>query len=254
MSKTFEPDVRPFTTQVRQEAWQPWQMGQLDPASSARPSAETPELQESARQQELDQQSELDTLREQIRQQAHEQGYREGLEAGRQQGYDQGLEQGRAAGAEQGLEQTRQALAPLLPLAQNFSMALTNLDDDIAEALVELALNTGRQLAADALKARPEQVLVLVRELLQVEPTLSGSPRLWLHPADLELVQAQLGAELATAGWQLQPDEQLGRGGCRVTSASGELDASWESRWQAITGQLRHRHAQVEQAGTESAQ
>ncbi|WP_116474220.1 flagellar assembly protein FliH [Zobellella maritima] len=239
MSKTPESDARPDATAAQHGAWQPWQMGQLNRPSPARPSSPVPDQQAPTPRQKPDLHKELEMLREQARRQAHEQGYREGLEAGHKEGYAQGLAQGLADGAEQGREQARQALAPLLPLAQNFSAALVSLDDDIAQALVELALKTGRQLAADALTARPEQVLVLVHELLQLEPALSGTPRLWLHPADLALVQTHLCGELDAAGWQLQPDEQLDRGGCRVTSVSGELDASQESRWQAITNQLR---------------
>nr|MBP9956812.1 flagellar assembly protein FliH [Pseudomonas sp.] len=45
------------------------------------------------------------------------------------------------------------------------------------------------------------------------------------------------------AGWQLQPDELVSRGGCRVNSASGELDATWESRWDSLLEQLRHRQS-----------
>ena len=57
-----------------------------------------------------------------------------------------------------------------------------------------------------------------------------------------------LGKELKAAGWALQPDDQVSRGGCRVTSATGELDATWESRWQAVRQQVRGRHSASEQA------
>ncbi|MFD2437126.1 FliH/SctL family protein [Modicisalibacter luteus] len=81
-----------------------------------------------------------------------------------------------------------------------------------------------------------------MRELLHAEPALSGRPRLWLHPADLTLVKGHLGAEFEAAGWQLQPDDTISRGGCRATSSSGELDATLESRWESITQQVRRRH------------
>ncbi len=35
--------------------------------------------------------------------------------------------------------------------------------------------------------------------------------------------------------------DQLARGGCRVTSAQGEIDATFESRWLAIQAQSRKR-------------
>ncbi|GAA3540242.1 flagellar assembly protein FliH [Zobellella aerophila] len=250
MFKPFEPDA---DGNGRREGddWQPWQMDQLGRQQALQQSQQELARQEKVRLQAFRRNAELETLREQARQAAHEQGYHEGFEAGRQDGYRQGLEQGRSAGAEEARLQAEQTLSPLLPLAQNFSTALSCVDDDIAQALVALALATGRQLAADALDAHPEQVLSLIRELLHVEPALTGTPRLWLHPADLDLVHTHLGAELAAAGWQLQPDDQLSRGGCRVTSTGGELDASWESRWQAVIHQQRKRTAHPEQTTPE---
>ncbi|MCE8005365.1 FliH/SctL family protein, partial [Billgrantia ethanolica] len=134
-------------------------------------------------------------------------------------------------------------VAPLRPLAEQFSIALEGLDEEIANDLVELALATGHQLAGEALKARPRQVLELIGALLHTEPPLVGQQRLWLHPLDHKLVEEHLGTELAAAGWKLQPDAQLTRGGCRVTSANGELDATWETRWQAVKSQVRRRRA-----------
>lgn len=254
MFKPFEPEADDGSGRQQGDDWQPWQMDRLGRQEALQQAQQEQTRRESARQQTFRRNAELEALREQARQEAREQGYREGFEAGKQEGYSQGLEQGHAAGAEEARQQARQTLTPLLPLAQNFSAALTCLDDDIAQALVALALATGRQLAGDALDAHPEQVLDLVRELLHVEPALTGKPRLWLHPTDHELVQAHLGAELSAAGWKLQPDDQLSRGGCRVTSTSGELDASWESRWQAVLGQQRKRAAHPGQAVPEQAQ
>jgi flagellar assembly protein FliH len=143
-------------------------------------------------------------------------------------------------------------VAPLQPLAARFAQALDNLDGEIIDGLVNLALATGRQLARDRLDAAPEIILDIVRELLHNEPSLSGKPRLWLHPEDLNIVREHLGGEFAAAGWTLQPDDQITRGGCRVSSPSGELDATWESRWRAIRGQIRRRHA--DPADEDSAQ
>ena len=85
------------------------------------------------------------------------------------------------------------------------------------------------------------------RSLLHTDPPLIGHQRLWLNPSDRDLVAEHLREELDAAGWTLQPDDQISRGGCRVTSANGELDATWESRWAAVKAQVRHRQPQTEQ-------
>lgn len=223
------------------DQWRPWQMDQLDtPLRTERPLHEQ-QRQEAQRQSAFKRNAELQALREQAMTQAREQGYAAGFAEGRSAGYADGLSEGRQTGEEELQQQLQQTLQPLLGLAEQFRIALTQMDEQIAEQLVELALATGRQLAGEAFALHPEQILEIVRELLHREPSLSGHPRLWLHPADLLLVKAHLGNELEAAGWRLQPDGDISRGGCRVAAGSGELDATRERRWEALTTQIRQR-------------
>lgn len=225
-------------------SWQRWRMGELD-TSSPRPSDSDgkedsdgvfePSLQQRANAQR----AEFEALCQQTLAAARTEGYQEGFESGREAGYSEGLAQGRLAGEQELQAQARVALAPIAELLQTFHEALQQLDDSVADELVELAMETGRQLAGEALKSRPTQVLNLVRKLLHKEPLLSGQPRLWLNPADHKLVARELGTEFEAAGWALQPDDQISRGDCRVTSISGELDATQDSRWRMLLGQIR---------------
>lgn len=244
MSNTHSPKFD------RHGDWRRWQMEELASTTSNQatdrdvPTAHQRKVQaalkaaEQARQREED---ERQALHERIRQQAEKEGY----DAGFEQGHKEGLEKGLEEAAEQAKIELEahigKTVAPLETLAKQFSDALERIDDTIAHDLVELALATGKQLASDALQASPEQVLAVVRELLHTEPPLVGQQRLWLNPDDHVLVEEQLGSELKAANWKLQPDDQLARGGCRVTSAQGEIDATFESRWHTIQAQSRKR-------------
>ncbi|MCQ3828351.1 flagellar assembly protein FliH [Microbulbifer elongatus] len=177
--------------------------------------------------------SELNALRSQAREEGRQQGYEEGYA----DGYEQGLNEGRETGNSETKHQRKELLAPLEGLARNFSNALSSMDKAIAEDITRLALLVGRHLADDALKAEPQQVCRLVRNLLREESASSEQVRLWLHPEDLPLVQADLGDELNSVGWRLEQDPRLSRGGCRVTTPNGELDATREVRWQEV---LKH--------------
>lgn len=230
--------------------WRRWQMDELATTASPHtsdgevPTAHQRKVQAAQKAAELARQreeNERQELYERIRQQAEEEGYKAGFE----NGHKDGLAKGREEGAEQSQvelkEQIRLAVTPLKPLAKQFSDALERIDETIAHDLVELAMATGKQLASDALKEAPEQILAIVRELLHTEPPLVGQQRLWLNPDDHSLVEEHLGNELRAASWRLQPDDQLARGGCRITSAQGEIDATFESRWLAVQAQLRKR-------------
>lgn len=220
-------------------SWRRWRMGELESARDQR--AEHPAGADAEQRKAFQHQAELQVLREKAREEARHEGHREGFEAGRQEGHAQGLEEGRRAGEHETARQRHEALAPLADLVNAFRLALADLDHAVAEDLVDLALVTGRQLAGDALREEPAEILNLVRTLIHEEPALNGTTRLWLHPDDLALVQQELNAEFHAAGWKLQPDDQLSRGGCRVTSPSGELDATLESRWENLAARVRRR-------------
>lgn len=225
------------------DQWQRWQMDALDrPAGSpSTPGIDRQALQrEAQRQKAFRRNAELEELRNAAREEAHRQGFEAGFNEGRAQGYSQGLEEGRQAGEQALQQQAREVLLPLPQLAEAFSQALGSLDEQVSEHLLGLALMVGRHMAGCELQSRPEQILDIIKTLLHAEPALQGKPCLWLNPADLAMVRSHLDHELHAAGWELRPDEQISRGGCRASSASGELDATWESRWEQLLTQLRH--------------
>lgn len=213
-------------------AWKPWRMDEL-----ARPPRPAPNGGEAP--QRFRQQAELEELRENARRQARREGYEAGFAEGREQGYHDGLEQGRETGRKE-LDAERDALlAHMNALLQGMQQALEQAETDIGDALVDVALATGLRLAGEAIEKRPEQILERVHELLREEPLFGGRPRLWLHPEDLALVESRLADELAAAGWKAVPDASMQRGGCRLTGSEGELDATRETRWQALLAHAR---------------
>ena len=205
--------------------WQPWQM---DPLASPATSTDDPHSshRERLRKQAFQHKLDMQVLREKTLAEARQTGHAQGVE----QGYAQGLEEGRQAAAVELQQQVVRTLQPLLELCRNFDEALKSMDVQIASQLVRIALEAARQLAGEALTAQPEQVLVLVNRLLDSDLELTGNPKLWLNPEELQRVQDSLGEQLDAAGWALHADPAMLPGGCRVVSAGGELDATRPSR------------------------
>jgi flagellar assembly protein FliH len=157
-----------------------------------------------------------------------------GDSAGHREGYARGLAEGHAAG----LAAVQAQAAQLQALTQSLPGALRGADHDVADDLLALALDLARQVLGQALKAEPQAMLTLVRELLQAEPVLMGMPQLLLHPDDAVLVKEHLPDELQAAGWRIRVDATLQRGGCRVLASSGELDATLPTRWERVAAAL----------------
>ncbi|MEX1198423.1 MAG: flagellar assembly protein FliH [Pseudohongiellaceae bacterium] len=234
----------PRTGRLKMErtgSWHRWQMAEL-------PEPRTPR-EEPVAAPERPREETLAEQRSRVRREAYQAGYEAGQcdgaylgwHSGHEEGFAHGQQQGQELAQQQMQEQIKQTLAPLAALAEKTSEAVQHLDDELAADLVDVALVVGGRLAGDALDARPEQVLEIIRELLHREISPNVRPRLWLHPRDLELVEQHLGNELEAAGWQLQPDDQLSRGGCRLSTREGEIDATREERWEAITRQVKKR-------------
>jgi len=205
----------------------------MDPLGSPAAASDDPHgsHRERLRKQAFQHKLEMQVLREKTIAEAQQIGHAQGLE----QGYAQGLDAGRQAAAVELQQQRVETLQPLLELCRNFDQALKAMDTQIARQLVRIALDAAQQLAGEALNAQPEQVLVLVKRLLDSDLELTGKPKLWLNPEDLQRVQDSLGEQIDAAGWVLHADAAMQAGGCRVVSAGGELDASRPSRLALLT-------------------
>ncbi|MBS0882955.1 flagellar assembly protein FliH [Pantoea sp. JGM49] len=187
---------------------------------------------------EAQRQADLARLRKQAEQQGFSQGMKQGEEAGQQQGYEAGWREGHEAGLAQGIEQAAAQQQALLRQAecwlQNFRLARENLDSVIPGRLVQLALTAVQQLYGRQAQIDHPALLQQIRQLLQHDALLHGTIQLYVHPDDRAVIEQALAQALTETGWQLHSDAQLAPGGCRITSAESEFDASLETRWQAL--------------------
>lgn len=159
-------------------------------------------------------------------------------EEARLQGHAQGLEQGRAAGLEQGRAEAAREAQRLRQIAEAFGGEVARVDEAVADELLHLALDLSKAMLKTALKVRPELVLPIVGEAIRYLPSVQQPALLALNPQDVEIVRTHMKDELEKAGWRIVEDIQIERGGCRVETASNQVDASSEVRWQRISDAL----------------
>ena len=153
------------------------------------------------------------------------------------QAYREGLEAGFAKGA----EQARQEAVRLAALADSLNKELTTLEHNVATDLVRLSLTLARELVRESLKVHPELIEAIVRDALGNLPPFNQGARLRLHPEDAALLAKHLAPD--TAGeCTIVEDPNMTRGGCKVETATGEVDATLEARWQKLTLALALDH------------
>jgi flagellar assembly protein FliH len=89
-----------------------------------------------------------------------------------------------------------------------------------------------------AFDGAPELIMPVVREAIDYLPTLQQPAILVLHPEDALIVRGSMAHELDKGGWRIVEDEQIARGGCRIDTASNQIDAQIASRWQRLAHAL----------------
>ncbi|MCX7628578.1 MAG: flagellar assembly protein FliH [Methylophilaceae bacterium] len=162
------------------------------------------------------------------------------------EGYEAGRAEGWAVGYQEGLAQARDEAEHLRQLADALAEASQRFEQELAQDLLALALDIAKQMLRQALKVKPELLLPVVRSAMESLPQHAQHPHLHLHPEDVELVRRMLESELPHAGWKLIEDGRVARGGCRIETATSELDATLPSRWQRIASALGQDNAWLE--------
>ena len=165
-----------------------------------------------------------------IRANAHADGEAIGFEAGSNAGYIDGLEKGRAEAAEE--------LAHLRTISATFANALSSADEVIANDVLDLALHLARGMLRTALPIKPELLLPVVREAIAYLPMVQQPAVLMLNPLDVDLVRGALGDEIDKGGWRVIEDASIERGGCKIDTASNQIDAQCAARWERLNQAL----------------
>ena len=159
-------------------------------------------------------------------------------EIARTEGYAAGFEQGQLAG----LAQVRQECSSLAEqfgrLALEFRVELSRADECLAREVLDLALDVAKAVLKAGLEIRPDLVVPVVRDAIRYLPAVQQPATVFLHPEDAMLIKDYLREELAQADWRVAEDPTIARGGCRVETATNQIDASIGTRWQRIARSL----------------
>ncbi len=156
------------------------------------------------------------------------------LENIRREAHDEGYAAGQRAGYAAGIQQARDEAARIHALLENIQEALNQVDEQIAQSLLNLSLEVAHKMVQEVLQVKPEVILPIIREAINTLPHFNQNAHLILNPDDAELVKKQMGEQLAHGGWKIFTETQIERGGCRVETTQSNVDASNDKRWHRI--------------------
>lgn len=159
-----------------------------------------------------------------------------------QEAYTQGLTQGREEGREAVRSELLSALAALGQAKARLAALEEHLIACFTPQLVRLALEVAEKIVGKAVEEDPQLVATVLQRALAEVPHAT-QVRLWLHPADYRLLM-ELSPELLQDPTQgrrqvtVCTSEEIGRGGCRVETELGAVDATIPVQFQEIRRQL----------------
>jgi flagellar assembly protein FliH len=171
------------------------------------------------------------------------------LEDLEQSTYDEAFAKGQAEGRAQGLaaaeremrpqiQQLQGRVASLDAIMNSLARPLAELDPEVEDQLLQLALSIGRHLVRRELRIDPSQVIAIIRETVALLPASARDVRVHLHPEDAAVVREKLAAPVGERVWTIAEDPVMGRGGCRVSTDTAQIDARLETRIGSVISAL----------------
>lgn len=154
------------------------------------------------------------------------------LEAAQQRGYEQGYRDGLTA--LEGFKQShaQQVNAHLAQFMQSLDAEFDGLHEELAAAVARIATQLARQVLRSELQTAPEHVAHVAAEAVESLLHAARHITVLVHPQDLPLVAAGAEEVLQARGARLVAHAQIARGGCRVESDAGSIEADIATRWE----------------------
>jgi flagellar assembly protein FliH len=154
----------------------------------------------------------------------------------REEAYRQGL----AAGRQEAALQLDAERAALKSLSDAFQEMMQEFEQGLARDVLSMSLELSKLIVRQSLHVKPDLVLSVVREAVSGLVGLDEHTTVHLHPADAAFLReiARDDSALASLPWKIVDDAGIERGGCRLETATTEVDATLETRWRRVIAAL----------------
>lgn len=154
-----------------------------------------------------------------------------------QEAYAKGRDAGLAAAqaeSQQLVGQLKTQAAKLDSMLNALARPLQQVDSEVEQQLLHLALTVARQLVRRELRLDPSQVIAVIRETVALLPAATREIRVHLHPEDAAIVREKLAMPGGDRAWSIVEDPVMTRGGCRVATDTAQIDARLETRINSV--------------------
>ena len=169
----------------------------------------------------------------------------EEIESIQKQAYDEGFAEGRKDGFNTGHQEGSLAAQTMLheksaqfdQLFNSLNHPFEDLDAQVEEEVVTLALMLAENVIRHELMAKPESILSVVRECIDYLPVGIRNIQIRANPADAALIREAYDRNNSQLTWNIIEDSTVAQGGFEVKTEHSQIDATFEKR---ITTAIDH--------------
>ena len=160
------------------------------------------------------------------------------LRAARQSGYQDGYRDGLVA--LEGFKQSfaAQTTSQVGTLVASIGAELDALQQEMAKSLAATATHLARRIVRSELTTRPECVAQVAEQAIDALLQSARHIVIRIHPDDHALVASGAAETIAARGARLVADSSIARGGCKLESDIGGVDATIDERWRRAAAAL----------------
>ena len=160
------------------------------------------------------------------------------LRGARQSGYQDGYRDGLVA--LEGFKQSfaAQTTTQVGTLISSIGAELDALQQEMAKSLAATATHLARRIVRSELTTRPECVAQVAEQAIDALLQSARHIVVRLHPDDHALVAGTAAETIAARGARLVADSSITRGGCKLESDIGGVDATIDERWRRAAAAL----------------
>jgi len=145
-------------------------------------------------------------------------------------GYEDGLKQG-----QQALNEYKQTFESVFSSLDN---ALKEIDQDVIQAITQLAISISKQIIRRELQINSEQVVSVVKESIKLLPLEKSRLIIHLNPSDISVVQKVFNQDDIVHSYSLVEDPTVQRGGCKLATDESIIEATIDSQVAQIAAKL----------------
>jgi flagellar assembly protein FliH len=157
---------------------------------------------------------------------AKKEGFDQGFEEGKKQGHEAGYQTGLA----EGQHLIQENIQYLYQIEENLKKLYAYSREYLTQEIIDLAIDLARAVIMRSIAQQPDCIVDIVEKSLEQIPILQLPAKIFLHPLDAQLIEANPQRNIQEEGWRIVADPTISRGGCRLETGNNDIDATLEGR------------------------